>query len=39
VPARVAIYLRVSTARQLKGYGLQVQFEECIAWLDYKVGK
>ncbi|MEU2134588.1 recombinase family protein [Streptomyces sp. NPDC018352] len=39
MPARVAIYLRVSTARQLKGYGLQVQFEECIAWLDYKIGK
>ncbi|MDF6045968.1 recombinase family protein [Streptomyces sp. JH14] len=29
----------MSTAKQLKGYGLQVQFEECIAWLDFKIGK
>ncbi|MEV7239045.1 recombinase family protein [Streptomyces sp. NPDC051020] len=36
---RVAIYLRVSTSKQLRGYGLQVQFEESIAWLDYKIGK
>ncbi|MFJ7589840.1 recombinase family protein [Streptomyces sp. NPDC097617] len=36
---RVAIYLRVSTAKQLRGYGLNVQFDESIAWLDYKIGK
>ncbi|MFZ3560832.1 recombinase family protein [Streptomyces sp. BH055] len=31
--------MRVSTARQLKGYGLKVQLQECTAWLDYKIGK
>ncbi|MER5813719.1 recombinase family protein [Streptomyces californicus] len=36
---RVAIYLRVSTIKQLKGYGLEVQLDECIAWLDFKLGK
>ncbi|MGA5215071.1 recombinase family protein [Streptomyces cinereoruber] len=36
---RVAIYLRVSTVKQLKGYGLEVQLDECLAWLDYKLGK
>ncbi|MEW1719918.1 recombinase family protein [Streptomyces sp. NPDC093109] len=36
---RAAIYLRVSTAKQLRGYGLKVQFDESIAWLDYKIGK
>ncbi|APU43003.1 recombinase family protein [Streptomyces sp. TN58] len=36
---RVAIYLRVSTAKQLRGYGLNVQFDQRIAWLDYKIGK
>ncbi|MFC9543085.1 recombinase family protein [Streptomyces sp. NPDC056956] len=36
---RVAIYLRVSTVKQLKGYGLEVQLDECLAWLDYKIGK
>ncbi|MFD6076262.1 recombinase family protein [Streptomyces hydrogenans] len=35
----VAIYLRVSTARQLRGYGLDVQLEECLAWLDFTLGK
>ncbi|MFJ9847886.1 recombinase family protein [Streptomyces sp. NPDC101150] len=35
----MAIYLRVSTVKQLKGYGLEVQLDECKAWLDYKVGK
>lgn len=32
---RVAIYLRVSTAQQLEGYGLKVQEEQCRAWLAY----
>lgn len=36
---RVAIYLRVSTAKQVQGYGLSVQDEQCRAWLDYKIGK
>ena len=36
---RVAIYLRVSTVKQLKGYGLQVQLEECLAWLDFRLGQ
>ncbi|MFD4941308.1 recombinase family protein [Streptomyces sp. NPDC058409] len=36
---RVAVYLRVSTARQLCGYGLDVQLSECLAWLDFAVGK
>ncbi|SEM78582.1 recombinase family protein [Streptacidiphilus jiangxiensis] len=35
----MAIYLRVSTVKQLKGYGLQVQLEECLAWLDYRLGQ
>lgn len=34
-PLRVAIYLRVSTAQQLEGYGLKVQEEQCRAWLAY----
>ncbi|MEV3855765.1 recombinase family protein [Streptomyces sp. NPDC050095] len=38
-PLRVAIYLRVSTAKQVKGYGLRAQEEQCHAWLDYKIGK
>ncbi|MER6091329.1 recombinase family protein [Streptomyces bluensis] len=36
---RVAVYLRVSTAKQLKGYGLRVQHDECMAWLNYRIGK
>lgn len=32
---RVAIYLRVSTAQQLEGYGLKVQEDQCRAWLAY----
>ncbi|WP_233415918.1 recombinase family protein [Streptomyces sp. N35] len=36
---RVAVYLRVSTVKQLKGYGLSVQHDECHAWLDYRIGK
>lgn len=35
---RVAIYLRVSTAKQVEGYGLDAQEEQCKAWLDYKIG-
>ncbi|WP_161789720.1 recombinase family protein [Phaeacidiphilus oryzae] len=35
----VAIYLRVSSAKQLRGYGLDVQLDECRAWLDFRVGK
>lgn len=34
---RVAIYLRVSTAKQLDGYGLDVQDERCRAWVDYQL--
>ncbi len=34
---RVAIYLRVSTAKQLDGYGLDVQEERCRAWVDYQL--
>ncbi|MFI7384441.1 recombinase family protein [Streptomyces sp. NPDC049813] len=30
---RVAIYLRVSTARQLEGYGLKSQEDQCRAWI------
>lgn len=30
---RVAIYLRVSTAQQLEGYGLKAQEEQCRNWL------
>lgn len=36
---RVAIYLRVSTAQQLEGYGLKVQEEQCRAWLAYALRK
>ncbi|MEU9173915.1 recombinase family protein [Streptomyces sp. NPDC048420] len=35
---RVAIYLRVSTAKQIEGYGLDAQEKQCRAWLDYTVG-
>lgn len=38
-PLRVAIYLRVSTAKQVKGYGLSAQEDQCLAWLDCKIGK
>ncbi|WJN62593.1 serine integrase [Streptomyces phage phiScoe1] len=34
---RVAIYLRVSTSKQLDGYGLDVQDERCRAWIDYQL--
>ncbi|MFF4510627.1 recombinase family protein [Streptomyces mirabilis] len=34
---RVAIYLRVSTTKQLDGYGLDVQDERCRAWIDYQL--
>jgi DNA invertase Pin-like site-specific DNA recombinase len=34
---RVAIYLRVSTSKQLDGYGLDVQDERCREWVDYKL--
>jgi DNA invertase Pin-like site-specific DNA recombinase/transposase len=30
----VAIYVRVSTREQVKGYGLKVQEDGCIAWLN-----
>ncbi|MFI0146353.1 recombinase family protein [Streptomyces globisporus] len=36
---RVAIYLRVSTAKQLRGYGLDVQLKECLAWLESMLGE
>ncbi|MFF4020025.1 recombinase family protein [Streptomyces sp. NPDC001843] len=36
---RVAIYLRVSTAQQVEGYGLNVQDEVCRAKLDQLFGK
>ncbi|MFG3252471.1 recombinase family protein [Streptomyces sp. NPDC048172] len=36
---RVAIYLRVSTARQVDGYGLDTQEQQCRAWLDFKIGR
>ncbi|MFD9488114.1 recombinase family protein [Streptomyces sp. NPDC059991] len=32
---RVAIYLRVSTLQQLEGYGVQVQEDQCRAWLAF----
>lgn len=32
---RVAIYLRVSTAQQLEGYGLKAQEDQCRAWIAY----
>ncbi|OAH13855.1 transposon gamma-delta resolvase [Streptomyces jeddahensis] len=35
---RVAIYLRVSTAKQVEGYGLGAQEKQCKAWLNYKLG-
>jgi DNA invertase Pin-like site-specific DNA recombinase len=35
---RVAIYLRVSTAKQVEGYGLDTQEQQCKAWLDLKIG-
>ncbi|MET8111223.1 recombinase family protein [Streptomyces prasinus] len=31
---RIAIYLRVSTSKQLDGYGLDVQDERCRDWID-----
>lgn len=34
---RVAIYLRVSTAKQVDGYGLEDQDERCRAWVGYKL--
>ncbi|WP_052397137.1 recombinase family protein [Streptomyces sp. NRRL F-5123] len=34
---RVAIYLRVSTAKQLDGYGLDVQEERSRAWVTYQL--
>ncbi|MFJ6893551.1 recombinase family protein [Streptomyces hokutonensis] len=34
---RVAIYLRVSTSKQLDGYGLDVQDARCRAWVDYQL--
>ncbi|WDS51769.1 serine integrase [Streptomyces phage Triumph] len=34
---RVAIYLRVSTSKQLDGYGLDVQDARCRAWIDYQL--
>ncbi|MGW6864627.1 recombinase family protein [Streptomyces sp. NPDC054901] len=36
---RVAVYLRVSTVGQLCGYGIDIQLSECLAWLDFAVGK
>ncbi|MER7570658.1 recombinase family protein [Streptomyces sp. NPDC126514] len=35
---RVAVYLRVSTAKQVEGYGLDTQEMQCKAWLDCKIG-
>ncbi|MER7835440.1 recombinase family protein [Streptomyces sp. NPDC096040] len=35
---RVAVYLRVSTAKQVEGYGLDTQEKQCRSWLDYKIG-
>ncbi|MER6537503.1 recombinase family protein [Streptomyces sp900105755] len=35
---RVAVYLRVSTAKQVEGYGLDAQEKQCKAWLDYRIG-
>lgn len=34
---RVAIYLRVSSSKQLDGYGLDVQEDRCRAWVDYQL--
>jgi DNA invertase Pin-like site-specific DNA recombinase len=36
---RVAVYLRVSSAKQVKGYGLDTQEDSCHSVLDYKIGK
>lgn len=38
-PIRVAIYLRVSTAKQVDGYGLDTQEGVCRSWLDFKIGR
>lgn len=38
-PIRIAIYLRVSTAKQADGYGLEAQEEVCRSWLDHKIGR
>ncbi|KIZ14390.1 hypothetical protein SNA_35445 [Streptomyces natalensis ATCC 27448] len=35
---RVAVYLRVSTAKQVDGFGLDTQDNMCNAWLNYKIG-
>ncbi|MGW2919494.1 recombinase family protein [Streptomyces angustmyceticus] len=35
---RVAIYLRVSTAKQVDGFGLGTQDKLCNAWLNFKLG-
>ncbi|MEV4877832.1 recombinase family protein [Streptomyces cyaneofuscatus] len=35
---RVAVYLRVSTARQVDGFGLDAQNEMCSAWLNRSLG-
>ncbi|MFI5863522.1 recombinase family protein [Streptomyces sp. NPDC051546] len=34
---RVAIYLRVSTAKQVDGFGLEDQEERCRAWVAYQL--
>ncbi|MFH8414400.1 recombinase family protein [Streptomyces collinus] len=34
---RVAIYLRVSTAKQVDGFGLDDQEERCRAWVNYQL--
>ncbi|MFE7313786.1 recombinase family protein [Streptomyces sp. NPDC057555] len=36
---RVAIYLRVSTAKQVDGFGLDAQDHLCRKWLDFKIGR
>ncbi|MER6625354.1 recombinase family protein [Streptomyces sp. NPDC000931] len=33
----VAIYLRVSTSKQIDGYGLDVQGERCRSWIEYEL--
>lgn len=38
-PIRIAIYVRVSTAKQTDGYGLGAQEEACRSWLDHKIGR
>lgn len=35
---QVAVYLRVSTAKQVEGYGLDTQEKQCRAWLDCRIG-